>query len=396
MPDFGAYYAAGWAVRLGLHLYDWPATVRELTARGVVFPEAVRTLPVDYPPFFVYLIVPFTLLPYGCAQILWSAVVIATLWLSARLLAKACSLSPWVIVGATLAFSPITFGLAWGNSSPLMLLGLLSLAASMTTDRPRLLALVPFVIVAVAKLFPTAWVLPLIGARKWRRLLEIALLVVVAVAIMLAADPGLTAGFIVHFLDPDSPALGDPTDQIVQQSNVLGAVMHVTQPHILGDYHRFGVSVPGKTVSPLCPVPLGAARRAGVALSAVLFAVVVAVSWRLSRRGQSKSALYALAAGVLVVQPYTLYYYLVVLLPPLLALVASRDKAVRWVGVVAYWAIGLGRFPGLLTAVLPTSLFVVATQFGTLGAALVWVGVLLGGRISRSEEAEVSPAPSVA
>jgi hypothetical protein len=66
-PDFAAYCVAGWGARSGLEVYDWPATVEAAIEAGIPMAAAVTSLPVDYPPSWLYLMIPFSWLPYNVA-----------------------------------------------------------------------------------------------------------------------------------------------------------------------------------------------------------------------------------------------------------------------------------------------------------------------------------------
>jgi len=126
--DFTSFYGAGQTVRQGQgnRLYDpqeqW--RVQQEFAKDV----AIRQAPLPYLrlPFEALLFVPFTLLPYSAAYIVWLTlnlgVVIAVALFLRRRLALLQESPPWVTVLITLAFVPVFLTLLQGQDSILVLL----------------------------------------------------------------------------------------------------------------------------------------------------------------------------------------------------------------------------------------------------------------------------------
>ncbi len=114
--DFLTYYIAGKMVRTGqgAALYDLAA---QNIMRQAMF-NRFDTGPYLRPPFYAWLFVPFSLLPYDPATILWMAMNLGFLWLSVRLLVPE---QPWAF-GWALIFLPAIAAIRNGQSEALSLL----------------------------------------------------------------------------------------------------------------------------------------------------------------------------------------------------------------------------------------------------------------------------------
>jgi hypothetical protein len=380
MPDFANCYVAAWAVRNGLPVYDWAAVTQAAAAAGEPL-ASLPSLPVEYPPLLDYLLVPLTFLPYSLARLVWTGCLLAALWFSAWLLADLFRQPRWLMLAAVMTFSPITLGLAWGNISPLLLLGVLALAKSLASERTRVLDLWPYSLIALVKLFPLAWAVAPLVNRRWNCLAKTGTLVSVLILITTLIRPSLMVDFVNHSLGQTSAPMGRQHEVGSlggNQLNILGLVMHLTQPTTF-NYSRFGVSYSTRTIPALAPMSPGAARAVAFALMAVALALLTGVLWKMARQDRAVDSLWVLITGLLVVQPYTEYHYLAATLPALLFLALSPDRRFKWLFSITYIGIGVSRFTGLLTAILPAPLFLVGAHCGTLAVTLVALGVYLRG-----------------
>lgn len=128
--DFTQFYSAGLMARTGrlAHLYH----ARELLGveRAVIGPE-LRGFPAYvYPPFFAWVFAPFSLLPYGLAFTIWSALGLTGLYPVLRMLGSdARRALPWL-----LTFFPVFASVSFGQNS---LLSLFLLAGTYTLWRGR-------------------------------------------------------------------------------------------------------------------------------------------------------------------------------------------------------------------------------------------------------------------
>jgi hypothetical protein len=97
---------------------------------------------------------------------------------SAGLLGRMFERPYWQMLLVGLTFGAFTLGLAHGNMSPLLLVGLLLLARALSSrGRTSSWRLLPLALVAATKLFPLGWMMiPLLG-RRWDVLKRTAALV---------------------------------------------------------------------------------------------------------------------------------------------------------------------------------------------------------------------------
>jgi hypothetical protein len=153
---------------------------------------------------------------------------------------------------------------------------------------------------------------------------------------------------------------------------------------VILDYSRFDVSVPERVVQPLLPMPVDGMRALAWACMLAAAVAVSLASWRLIARGRIIPALWLFVAGMLLVQPFTLYHYLIVLLPGLLWLALSPDSRLSLAAVAAYILLGIARFVGLLTALSPAALFLIAAHLGTLAIVVLEIGIYLAARKARA------------
>jgi hypothetical protein len=127
-PDFTTFYMAGKMVRDGHggELYDLRAEwrVQQEFAPWVSIRQAA--LPYMHAPFEALVFVPFALLPYGAAFMLWDGLNLVMLFLLPCLLRPYMpvlrQVSVWLIFGIELAYFPVFFVLLQGQDVILLLL----------------------------------------------------------------------------------------------------------------------------------------------------------------------------------------------------------------------------------------------------------------------------------
>ena len=127
-PDFTIFYCAGKIVRQGLgpKLYDEPTQYRiqQEFAAGVSIRQG--PLPYNHPPFEALIFVPFTVLPYAAAYLLWDAVNLLLLLALPFLLRphlpmlRQTPAAGWLLV--SVAFFPVFIALLQGQDIILLLL----------------------------------------------------------------------------------------------------------------------------------------------------------------------------------------------------------------------------------------------------------------------------------
>lgn len=176
--NFTIFYAAGRMVRSGQSniLYDLSAQYRaqQEFAPNVHIRQAA--LPYNHPPFEALLFLPFTLLPYVLAYLLWNLLnvmmVAASLMLLRRQFSEIANQSPAFLGLAAAGFLPVAGAIIQGQDS-ILLMFLFVIALTAMEKRQDAAAGAAL----AAGLFKFHLVLPLLfllAARRWRLLLGFA------------------------------------------------------------------------------------------------------------------------------------------------------------------------------------------------------------------------------
>jgi hypothetical protein len=303
--DFTIFYTGARLVRNGQAsaLYDLATQYRtQLTFARVAIRQG--PLPFNHPPFEALLFVPFTLLEYWPAYLLWSALNMIMLTVSVTLLRRHFRLLagvPVLVVGlAATAFFPVAIGIIQGQDVILLLLlfvlAVICLDGGNDAVAGALLA---------AGLFRPQLVVPLVALlaiRRWRVLVGFApvalLLAGVSVAIMGWRGPLDYVRFVIRLEGTGAGAFGP---EVVP--NIRGLVAELP-----------GLSASGPWTALLI-----------LALSLVVFFVALS---RIRARPDSIILTSSLAAvATILISFHALVYDLTLLLPTLLFLLARTVDA---------------------------------------------------------------------
>jgi len=177
-------------------------------------PIRLGPLPFNHPPFEALLFVPFTLLGYWPAYLVWTALNLIMLAVSVILLTRHfpqfAGVSPLLVgLGAT-AFFPLAIGIIQGQD--IILLLLLFVLAVIYLDQGRDVVAGAFLGVG---LFRPQWAIPLVvlfAIRRWRVLLGFApvALVLAGICVVLMGwhGPLNYAQFVLHLEGTDARAFG--------------------------------------------------------------------------------------------------------------------------------------------------------------------------------------------
>jgi hypothetical protein len=271
--------------------------------------QTVIDVPV-YPAPALLAAVPFSLLPFWLAGLLFTLVSVGALVLALRLL----DVTDWRCYGVALGSWPVLLGLRLGGLTPLIMLG------AAIAWRCRSKVLVPAVALATivaAKLFP--WTLGgwLLVTRRWRALCVAILVGVVELVVAWAA-----IGF--HGM----------TDYL----HMLGNLSFVSQ---------------GAGVSPVAGLlalglPATAAKAVALGATAALFGVAL----RLAKRpGGDRRAFGLAVAAALVASPMVWAHYLAFVFVPI-ALMSPTLSVLWFVPLLAYLA-PVAQTHGKLLEILP-------------------------------------------
>jgi Glycosyltransferase family 87 len=213
--DFTIFYTSGRLLRSGeaSGLYNL-ATQYRMQLSFTHVPIRQGPLPFNHPPFEALLFVPFTMLDYWPAYLLWTALNLIMLAASVTLLrrhfSELAAVSPFVLGLGAIAFFPVAIGIIQGQDVILLLF--LFVLAVISLDRGNDAAAGAFL---AAGLFRPQVVVPLVvfvAMRRWRVLIGftpvVLVLGAVSVAIMGWRGPLDYARFVLHLEGTGARAFG--------------------------------------------------------------------------------------------------------------------------------------------------------------------------------------------
>ena len=303
--DFVLFYAAGKIVAAHQtdHLYD--PDLQEQIEHGLTGERSGRHGLIN-PPFFALPFVPLAALPYLAAFALWSALGIALLMGTLRLVGR-LDAAPWV-----LAFVPVWAAISYGQNSLLSLFILAAVYVLLRHGHDRIAGAVlgcllykPQLVVLLAAL--------LLLDRRWRALAGLGATAVLLAAVALALSVPATLAYL---------ALGRSFATMLGERGFPTAKMHSL-------YSFFVLLLPGH---------LSAAAALALVSSLAVLALV-----RLRQPPYAADTLdrwYATAIwGTVLVSPHVpLYDLSLLVLPALLVRSGAQDEAVWRGGIAAVWA----------------------------------------------------------
>jgi hypothetical protein len=172
--DFTQDYVAGLALREGRSIYS-PFTPADIAAEKLGMGYTLYTpygFANNHPPFDTVLFLPFTLLPYDQAIMLWSGLSLLLYLLCGELVLRELKIElarHWklLLVGLALCWYPFQAHIALGQWSMLIVAGVLGCWALLRRRRDTA-AGVLLGIACLIKLFPGMIVLYLLLRRRWR------------------------------------------------------------------------------------------------------------------------------------------------------------------------------------------------------------------------------------
>jgi len=280
----------------------------EIQRRGGT-PKTVISVPV-YPAFALIAAVPFSLLPYRAAGVIYILLAVAAFLASLRLL----GVTDWRCYGVGALSWPVLHGFLLGAVTPFLMLG----AALAWRYRQRVVtpALAVAAIVAL-KLFPAALVGWLLATRRYR-------VAALAAAFTIVAVFGAWA--------------------------IIGFAGLASYPQMLSDLAQISEGVGVSLVSGLLALGVGdqVARAVALAVSAVLFVI----AWRVARQPDGDRKAFSLSIiACLTISPMVWPHYFALLLIPL-ALLSPRLSALWFVPLLLY-AAPFAQTTGRAWAVIP-------------------------------------------
>lgn len=315
--DFADYYAAGKMVVVGdiAHVYDVPT--HHVMLEQVLGKPTSLTLPWRYPPIFLLLIVPFALLPFWAALVLWLFISLAlALYCANRMLPKRKALSLLL-----LGFPGLYMNLLWGQNGFLSA-ALLAVGVGFIENNPVLSGAMfglMFYKPQIA-IFP---LLILLLTKRWKALLSTAgsaLLVSLVSLAVFGADTWL------HFME----SLFGSTANLLATDRASIATIQLS--------------------------PFNSLRILGVdAMTAIFAQAVVSIIascavlwvWKKSKNISLMGAM--LVLGIPLAIPYFMQYDLIILAVPLILLVYDMielgSTKLERAGMILLWLLPLINWP---------------------------------------------------
>ncbi len=159
--DFAIYYAWAYAARQGINPYNFSSLLPMRHALGL------HVVVANYPPPFILILEPFTLIEEPTAFWLWSGLSLTLLVITARMLASELNQAPFYLLGFVLFFGPVADTLYWGNNESFILFLLVVMLRGLSEKRDFASG-VALGLAIVWKLFPILLVLYFLILRRWR------------------------------------------------------------------------------------------------------------------------------------------------------------------------------------------------------------------------------------
>ncbi len=379
--DFGAFYAAAWALRLGELTYKWSPALRSfLAAQGVNPDIAVNSFPI-----WPWLLQPMTWLPFAAAAWLWLAANVAVLaWCSrelARLAGVADRRGQLIVFALSVTFGPVALTLTLGQTSILLLALVLWIGRTLRQDRPPRVdatGALLWVAALATKLFPLAWIGGLACLGAWRTLARAVGGLALCVVLHALFVPQQSYAYLTDFLFAQAQELTDAPG--INDQSLISVVWHMTQP--------LAMDAPGITLTQrdrvewtsawavdpalITPVALGVLALVGLGLAWLL--------WRRRHYADAEGQFYLWVLFSLVVFPHTERYNHTLLLPALAWLWGQERRPIAAAG---YCLVALSRLTYLWARILPAPWGPLLTGSALLATIVLGVGMVVYGRESR-------------
>lgn len=362
--DFGAYYAAATVLREGGDIYDRTAT-QTLAARRTDIKEVTTYI---YPPFWALVMVPFSLLPYAYAKILWLLFNQMFLFASIYLMLAALDVKglAWVVaLFLTLNYNPVFLVLNLGQVD-VFLLFLIALAFWLFRRGQKVWVGVLIALAVAIKITPALVGIYFMIKREYR--VFVSMLVGLLVVVLVST---LFIGFHSHvvFIQKILPSLLKSSAEINPNNQSISAF-----------FARLLVGEEGRIV------PWFRSEVLATTLTTCMSFLVLLITFVILFLHRSDAAvdleLSLVLVTMLLVSRITWEAHLVWLLFPIMALLLRPFSYVEVIGAcVAYAVVGLaygygdvrfGHGPFLL--ILSSKLYGVILLYGVLIYTLSWGG----------------------
>ncbi len=376
--DFSSYYAGAWSLRMGLSPYPWPERVIYFLQENFRLPAIPP--PLNSPPAWAWLMLPFTVFWFPTAAWVWLGVSLAlTVACHVRLARMAGWRRPgavWLALPITFTFGPLFLNLTLGQNGIVLLACLIVMLRELEGEAKPfgVRSAAAWTIAVAAKVYPLLWLGAYAAAGRWRQFWLAGMLAIIVFTAATLAAPAASADYWLAYL-PGQSSFFAKNVSIDDQS------LHGWLTRLLtdGEYAFPGLSTDEmRTVKWDLPwaVPGQFVRLFSGALLAAL-AGWLAYGWY-RHRADPAEILMALVLFGLLVFPHMARYNHVLVLPAMARLWATGQDG-RRAAISGYALFGLARL-NHLWALLPALGGAPLSGAGTLG---VLVLLLVGARPPR-------------
>ena len=362
--DFSAFYASAWAVRLGMSPYnlstEWLSALQSSQSIPFLPP------PIYNPPFWPWLLVPFTWFSFPVAAWTWLVLNLGLLLLSAIALANLAGYrsgrARGLLFVLVVTFGPTFLDLTLGQTSVLLMASALAIGRCMSSRRrwAGLIAAGAAALAVGCKLFPLSWLPVWPVLRRWRHaLLAVILVLAVAVVSLLASPAGSREYWAYLFDERLATASAVPS---VDDQALIAWLDRLVLPQVF-DVSGVGVEQRQSVFwTPPWSVSATTVRWLGFGLIALLLLAVLLVLLR-SGKEQAEAGMYLWILFGLVALLHIERYNHVLLLPAM-AWLWARGSRERKVVVLSYSLVGMARLTHLWAVLLPAPWGPLASGFG--------------------------------
>jgi hypothetical protein len=387
--DFGAYYAGGWAMRLGVSPFYWPGDFLASLARehGLVM---VPTPPLSTPPY-VWMSQVFTFFSFPVASWLWLLVGLSVMIASTRLLVGVAGLSglraTLLVLPFAVTFGPVFLNLTTGQNGLVILLAALLAGRYLARAGGGACTVIAVWALAVAaKIYPVLWAAALPFLRRWRLLASLAIACASMFVLIAWRYPEANRDYWYGYLVQRSQEVEQgvsPDDQSLQARIALMGKTNTICFSGMDPFTKYD-----KVWRSPWELSLAAVRNLSFAAALALLTIVIVVWVRADRVLNGEGLFYMIVALALLPIPHMERYNHVLLLPAM-AWLWRRGGGYRWLTVIAYCLAGLSRLNHLWAILLSWPLGPLAT------GGCAYAAVIVGGGIAYAVTARRGRAGAV-
>jgi hypothetical protein len=373
--DFTAFYTAALAKRLGTSPYYIPQELTDSLRETYQIAWNARIL---HPPFWPWLLTPFSYFNYPAAAYLWLLLMLSLLLLSTWLIGQIVKAN-WkeyiLIFLIILTFGPVFLDLTLGQITIPLLAVVLIVGRSLTwNNKPTsLISGILLGIVASIKLYPVLWFFVPFIAKRWRLISAGVLVLALALLLPFLLTPEINQEYWLEILpnllneETTAPSIDDQA--LTAWLDRMGRAQTYQVPGLNTEEQ--------KTITWAFPWQLSQTTTRGIGYAAAaltLFALVLPVCLK-AEASQIEGVFYLWIIYLLILLPHMARYNHALLLPAMAWLWAQNKNGKHFV-ILAYLLTGFSRLNHLWATTLPQTIVPFASGFGLFAVLLLISGLI--------------------